>query len=613
MMTNISVPCSRLPAPLSIVATIAVASVIFCSSAAADEATDFKGSFELPNIVRFTELPRRMYLEPELSFPPNELYVRDEVVKLAERILVSGPDNEIRIEAIQTLQRLHVEGLADASHLAESFRKQLGESTNIHVRQACASALATIGHAESAKDVAQMCRPQFEALCLEIEPNFASWGDDALKATWLQRVEAPGDYSTVMVRLASEGLAQLNDAEAITALESILNDTMADYGNRHSAARAIGLLDQQQAAATADIFSGGGVADRLLACALLEHCATGTGVTLLAQLCDDDSNAVAARAWETMLKQDPEQLNEKLDVGVSHPESNVRFVAIQTLRLFPTEHGCQKLHVLAGDIHIGVRNSARQVLTILADTKADLRNTILQNAGGTLSDPEARWQQQEQSMVMLGQLGHREWQRDCLGLLEHDRPEVYVTAAWLLHLMPQHDIAEQVGETTMRRYELLQSARGESPPSGSLRVQLTFLFQHSGFTELKSLQGLCSKQFSNKDGGDPEKRAAGLWALGKINKGNPDPNITGKLIKRIFDDNPMLPEYDVVRRMSVLALVWMHARSTVPDMHRIREKYGAGGLLGETARWALPQFGEEQPPAFEPLPIPVQDFPISPL
>jgi len=101
--------------------------------------------------------------------------------------------------------------------------------------------------------------------------------------------------------------------------------------------------------------------------------------------------------------------------------------------------------------------------------------------------------------------------------------------------------------------------------------------------------------------------------LGKINKGNADSTIAGKLIERIFDDAPLEPEFFIVRRMSVLALVWLNARSTVDDMHRIRKTYGAGGMLGETARWALPQLGAEQPPALESVRVPVEDFPITPL
>ena len=65
--------------------------------------------------------------------------------------------------------------------------------------------------------------------------------------------------------------------------------------------------------------------------------------------------------------------------------------------------------------------------------------------------------------------------------------------------------------------------------------------------------------------------------------------------------------------MSVLALVWMDARSTVPELTRLREQYGARGALGETARWALPQLGAEQPPPPESDRISIENFPISPI
>jgi HEAT repeat protein len=612
MMTHISCPCPRIPAAVAAILIMAVFSVSCRSAVAADEAIEFKGSFELRPIVRFSELPRRMYLEPTISVPPDALYVKDGVLELLERMLVSGPDNEIRIQAIKAIEKIHTAELGSVAHLVQSIRKHLAESGNIHVRQACASALAAIGHAESAAEVAQMCLPEFEALCVRIEPNFVSWGADALKPTWIQRVRSPEGFSTVQLQLATEGLVQLNETAANTALESILKNELAEFVIRHSAARALSTLDQQKAAATAETYVQGGVPDRLLACALLGRCSSDSGIALLSQLCDDESNAVAARAWKTMLDRAPEQLVKKLGSGVSHQESNVRFAAIRTISLFPTEDGCRMLHVLAGDIHIGVRNSARQVLAVFADTNADLRYTILQNAGGTLSDPDVSWQQLEQSLILLGQLKHREWQKQCLPLLDHDRPEVFATAAWLLHLMPQHDIAELVGEATLKRHKLYQTAQGSDPLATELAIQLTFLFQHAGFTELQSLQKLCERQFS-KGEGDPEKRAAALWALGKINSGNADPTITGKLVERIFDDNPVLPEYFIVRRMSVLALVWMNARSTVPDMHRIRKMYGVRSLLGQTARWAIPQLGAEQPPKPEPLNIPVEDFPISPL
>ncbi len=610
-MTHIFFPCSRSYAALAVVVIVTVCSAPCDSTFADNETTDFNGQFELTDIVRFSELPRRMYLEPRISVPPNAPYVPDEVLQLLERLLLSGPDNEIRTQAIRSIERIQTADLADVSHLVQALRKQLNESDNIHVSQACASALAAMGHAESAPEVARLCLPEFEALCVRIEPNFVSWGADALRTTWLRRIRFPEDFSTVQFRLASEGLVQLNETGANAALELMLNSKLANYVRRHSAAQALAVLAPKKSAATADEYATGGITDRLLACALLEQCTSDAGVALLARLCDDTSNAVAARAWESMLKRAPEQLVKRLSSGVSHPESTVRFAAIRTIKLFPSEEGCRMLHVLAGDIHIGVRNSARQVLSVLATTNADLRKTILQNAGGALSDSDVNWQQLEQSLILLGQLKHRQWQKQCLPLLEHDRPEIFATAAWLLHLMPQHDIAEQIGQVTIRRHKLYQSLQGADARAAEVAVQLTFLFQHAGFTELQSLQKLCSRQFRMGEG-NPEKRAAGLWALGKIKKGQADPTIAGRLIERIFDDNPILPEYQVVRRMSVLALVWMNSRSAVPDIHRIRTTYGVRGMLSETARWALPQLGAEQPPELEPLAVSVEDFPVTP-
>ncbi|MDG1898160.1 MAG: HEAT repeat domain-containing protein [Fuerstiella sp.] len=611
-MTLHSVPCQRFPAALAVFAVVAIANALLPSLVAADDDTDFRGDLELPDIVRFTELPRRMYLEPEISIPANRRYVADDFLGLAERMLVSGPDNEIRIEAITTLEQIHVKRLVDISHLARPLRKLLGESDHVHVRQACASALAAIGHAESAIEVAQMCHPEFESLCVKIEPEFVSWGNDALKSAWVQRIKTPDTYSTVLVRLASEGLTQLRDTEANAAFELMLGNVLAGYVNRHSAARALGALDHKTATITAERYAKGNIADRLLACALLRQCVSEPGIASLGKLCDDNSDTVASRAWKTMLERDPEQLVEKLDVGVRHRDSNVRFAAIQVIDLFPTEDSCRKLHVLMGDVHIGVRNSARRSLAVFAGTRPDLSELISRNAGMTLSDPDADWQQLEQSLVLLGQLRERQWQNKCLPLLEHDRPEVLVTAAWLLHLMPQRDIAEQVGQTTLRRHKLYQETPSSGPQGVARALQLTFLFQHAGFTELTSLQNLCAKQFS-KGEGDPEKRAAGLWALGKINKGDADPTIAGKLTERIFDDALLSPEFPVVRRMSVAALVWMNARSAVKDMLKIRQKYGVRGMLGETARWALPQLGAKQPPALKALNIPIGNFSISPL
>lgn len=591
------------------------ASVLCCASEVPAgqpaDADDYTGPIELPDIARFAELPRRMYLDPDISIPPVIRFLEDATLNVLLRMVESGPDNQIRAEAARSLYTIQSMGLADLS--SKSLRECLSQTDDVLLTQACASALAAIGDPETAVDVASVCRPEFEVLCLHVEPEFVSWGGDALKATWLNRIETPEKFSNTLIRLACDGLIQLKEKSAVATMETLLANPRFDFAVRHDAARAIGALDSLRAATIAESYLSGSVSDRLLAAAMLEHCESENGFLMLAQLCDDSSMAVASSGWDTMSKLRPEELLKRLDAGTVHPEPNVRFAVIRVLNGFPSPQHCDVLHRLTGDFHIGVRNAARRVLTSLAENDAELRGTILQNADASVLDSATSWQQLEQSLVVQGDLRHRELQDHWILLLEHDRPEVFTTAAWLLHLMPHYAAAEHIGQITADRYKLISSVHEADIRAPGLNAQVVFLFQHAGIVQLNSLQPLCEKQFSKAAPCDPETRAAGLWALGKINTGNPDPKLVPKLVERIFDDSPMDPEFFIVRRMCVLALAAMKARTTIPDMHRARDLYGTHEMLGETARWAIPQLGGEAIPEIQSIRRPYNSFPIQAL
>ncbi|MEZ6131545.1 MAG: HEAT repeat domain-containing protein [Planctomycetaceae bacterium] len=578
--------------------------------AAGQQELEFAGTIDLPEIARFADLPRRMYLEPELLLPDDILYLDDGRMELFLRLLETAPDNEILVDAIRSIERVATEKLSDASAAGRLLQKQLKSSDSRRVRQASASALAAIGDAQFAGDVAKLCVPQYETLCLRIEPDFVAWGGDALRTTWLSRVQKPDNFSTVLVRLASEGLVALNDASAVEPLLNVLAST-TEYAKRHAAARAVSTLDEPRATREATTYAQGDIPDRLLACALLEQSQTDAALTLLSTLCDDPANAVASQAWSSLLARDPHRLLEKLDRGLVHSDANVRTVVTKLVQTLPTIERCDAVHSLLADVHIGVRNAARTTLQDLATSQSELRPGILKNAGAVIGDASSGWQQVEQSLILLGELRHREWQADCVPWLDHVRPEVYVTAAWLLHLMPEQSVAEAVNEVTLRRYKMGRPPGSSLPPEYN-HLQLVFLFQHAGLLRTKSLQPLCEEQFS-KNAGDPEARAAGLWALGKINEGKPDPTFIGKLLERIFDDNPFQPEFFIVRRMAVLSIAWMDGRTAVSDLQRARATYGEHSMLGETVRWALPVLGAEQPPSLEPNHAPAGGFPVGPL
>jgi hypothetical protein len=577
----------------------------WCSSSAAQE-LDYQGEVKFSGIVRFNDLPRRMYLEPELKLPADEYYLEDSMAEFLKRILRSAPDNEMLVEAIRSLKRVQLEEHADVADVGADLQKYLTENKNRQVQQACASTLAAIGNAEFATVVAECCVPRYESLCLEVEPDFVRWGGAAMKATWLDRIEHPDAFSSPLLALACDGLAQLNEKSAVPALESLVTKVSVHASVRHATAGALGRINGTRAAEIAQSLANRAVIDRLCACALLEHTESDVALQLLSKLCDDESNAVASRGWQILTELKPSVLVNRLDRGRMHADANVRLAVIQVLHKLPTVAGCDILHAMTADVHIGVRNSARNELRTVALTNSAFKQQILDNAGMSVRDTSTNWQQLEQLLVLLAELRHRELQPECVRLLQHPRAEVYVTAAWLLHLMPDPGLADAINLTTTARFETINTYDNLA---GNL--QLTFLFQHAGLVRAESLQPLCEKQFSKI--GAAEKRAAGLWAIGKIHTDDPDQVLVDKLVERIFDDSPFAPEEFRVRRMSVLALAYMNARSTASELKRAREKYGVHSLLGEAARWALAQWVAEQFPPLESPRIEIGGFPFGPL
>lgn len=571
--------------------------------AISQEQLDFTGEVTFSAIVRHRDLPRRMYLEPEFALPVATRYVEKTTLEFFERIVTNPPDIEILVEAIRSVEEIHQGELADVSQLADLLRKHLREGTSPIIRQVSASALASLQHVEAAKEVAAICVPQFESLCLQLEPDFVTWGGDALQETWLHRVQNSSEFSSALVGLACSGLSRLKTPSAAPALEELLENSSAPYSHRHAAAKSLARIDGASAINHAQGLYAGSLPERLLACALLSHCKTESGYAVLSKLCDDTSNAVASRAWSIAFETESTILVEKFNAGVQHADANVRMTAIRAMSQLPTIERCSLVQNLTSDEHIAVRNLARSKLSGLAGESAEWRQQIFIDVSETLRDPGAGWQELEQSLLLAGELGHSEWQAEAVRLLQNPRPEVFVTAAWLVHLMPRSANGEDIRDVIARKLKALQSVDDV--------LQVTFLYQSAGLLKLKSVQPLCEPQF--KIGGDPEMRSAAMWALGKINEGTSDQGLVDRFVERIFDDNDLEPEDFAVRRMSMLALVWLNARSAASDIQRARDTYGAESLLGEAARWALPQLGAEQPPPLKAPHLPTKSFPTFPL
>jgi len=305
---------------------------------------------------------------------------------------------------------------------------------------------------------------------------------------------------------------------------------------------------------------------------------------------------------------------EKLQRGMVHRDANVRNSAISVMQQLPSKERSEWLTTMMGDEHLYVRNNARAALHQVANANADLRDGILVLAGDILGKQSTSWQQLEQSMLLLGQQSHSEFQSLSVPLLKHKRYEVMVTAAWLLHMMPKQELSEEVTKHAQEMWIVL-TAPGASADGAQMRgvsEQLIFLFHHAASTKDERMTELCATMFSKSVPTFSETRAAGLWALGVLNTGRSDEALRARFVERVFDDNPFDPEKTIVKAASAYSLGLMGMPNSIADLRKAHEMYGTYGVLAQCVASAIRMLGEEPAAAVVPSRPGAGQWPIFP-
>ncbi|MEZ6059036.1 MAG: hypothetical protein R3C19_01605 [Planctomycetaceae bacterium] len=564
-----------------------------------NDALAFTGEIVLPDIARFNNLPKRMFLEPDLSLPEPLYYLGEEFPKTFGRLLAGEYEAGLQAEAVYSLRRIAVNKYADTSAYVSDIQRLMNTSPDRDLKRACALALCAMEISAADTDLLAFCTPEWQDISESVETALARWKSPVAVPIWKQRVENIGDFTTLSVRLACQGLASLQVTDSVPVLKNVLQNSQNPFPVRRAAAAAIARLAHDDAITLATEYQSGGIPERLMAVALLGDAESDAALTLLHTMCGDETLAVASQAWETLETLSPERLLDRLDEGWRHPEANVRFVTVRMFRKFPSEPHCEGLQRMLADIHIGVRNAARRSLVELTDSNPELRDGILLRAGRALTDSDSNWQRLEQSLLILGQLKHPPFQKDCVPLLLHEKAEVMVTAAWVLHLMPRHELSEEIAEITLAQRELMKGQTWSEALTRGIHEQMTHLFQHSGLTRQRKVYGLTKDQYNKGSGLAHVARAAGLWALGFFEEGNPDPDLIQAYLERIFDDDPLNPEDDRVRAISVMAIGRMNGRGYVDDLQRAHDRFHTFSIVGQAVRFTMPIIGGPEMPVPE--------------
>ena len=492
-------------------------------------------------------------------------------------------------ETITLANEKDVPGLLEAVPYLKSI--VAAESTHFSARFAAARALISLDSRESADTLFQAARKYGADLRQLVEPALAKWDFGPVKSIWIKRLDEPGVRPRDFM-LATRGLGIVRETAALPRLKAIVLDLNQPSDIRLESAAAAGQLAENGLGSDAEQLIHETRTNRKANC----HCA----IRLLVRHSDDDSrgilNELVADPEPSIVAAALERLNG-IDSALVLPHSekamksvdvNVRHQgAIAYVRL-PTVERMAPLGRLLDDPNPELRKRICDDLNRISENtelNGPIRSVAVEVLNGT------RWQGQEQAVRLLGQLEHQPAAGRFVELLESDRAEVSIIAAWGLRQLANPETTNPILGKIER-----QSVARRILNSEKLDLQVAYLFEACGRIRAREAIPLI-RQYIPKDLIMGERsRAAAVWALGWIHEGMPDNSLGKLLLERINDPSIMPPESLLLKRQAIITLGRMKAVDFAADL-RIPVANGTPNDPVSLARvWAIKELtGEELP------------------
>jgi HEAT repeat protein len=325
-------------------------------------------------------------------------------------------------------------------------------------------------------------------------------------------------------------------------------------------------------------------------------------VRLLQDLGRDPEGAVPAVALARLIELDPDLVRPLLDSVLASPDATVRGYGVEVLGARPDEAHIRLLGDRLADPAPAVRTRARVALRTLA-ARPEWKEMVLKAAGHVVDGPD--WRGLEQASILLAELGHSPAANRLVELLSHDRPEVFVAAAWGLRKLAVPDVAPAAlayFEAQCKQLADPSSSASRRAAGGALDRQLSHLAQYLGLVRHRPaddlFRRLAPKADTTKNPAGAEARAAAVWALGLLHEGKPVPELATILVGRLTAVRPFDIEDDRVRRMAAITLGRM---KDTDKLESLREFYRPGvpsrNVVSAACAWAVEQLtGEKMAP-----------------
>jgi HEAT repeat protein len=503
-------------------------------------------------------------------------------------------------EAITLARRRGVRGLESTVPALVAALDRPGQGPL--ARLAAAQALVALEARQAAPSLLRQARAGGADLRAVVEPALARWDYRPARAVWLDRLRDPTAAQGAAV-LAIRALATTHEGRAAGPLRELVFSGEGDEAVRLEAASSLGSLggtglvrDAERLAARP---AARATAGRLAAVALLRRQRGPDAVRLLLRLARDPEPPVAAGAAARLLDIDPKLALPLRDGLLKSRDARLRSVAVRLLLQVPTRERIGFLANRLDDTDPEVRAQARRALRELAGK--GWRDRVTGEAMGALH--AASWRGQEQAAVLLAQLGHRPAAGRLVGLLTHDRPEVFVAAAWGLRRLAVRETLPAVTRYVEgRQRDLRKAAGGGGRLFDLIGHQVSQLNQFLGRQRYAPADAVLQSFVQRMEGPKrpvayPEARAAAIWALGLLHEGKPAPALVTAVEGRLNDVATLPPEDPRVRRMAAVALGQMKAKAALASLRKhYPDRKPSLDPVNNACGWAVQQVtGEIQP------------------
>jgi len=496
---------------------------------------------------------------------------------------ISSDLANVRFEAAQNIcQNYDRPSFKNDPKVLELLIGQFDNPKNsVLVKRSIISAACLLDNGANAQAIWQASM-QDPGLAPLVENHLIRWKSPVAAEHWRKVLSDPKS-SPGQVQRALDGLANVGQSQDIPLCNDVLKSEQSTPMTRAAAARTLGMLQSSGLVGLAkDLLNTKDQDKEMLAGFLLANHTQEDALVVLETVLAQGSSPAQRIAAHAIARNFPKQGLSRIETWVKHPDDQIRLAALELLKNDPSESNTRLQSSMLSDPDLVVRKTAKVQLLELCTKgfRPLVDECITENLSGKA------WQGIEQAIVLAVELQDRSRCARFLELIEHQRAEVNMHAAWgLMELAVDPAIVSGIVPHAQKLTQGLDA--GDHYEKQDI-IRLSFLLEVFGRNRYEPVADMLKKYIPKRDFRMGNlSRASAIWALGKILKEQDDPALRASLSERIKDLSSLMPENYLVGYACILTLGEFGFLDSMPtiDRYTLDSKDG----LNSAGRWAKEQ------------------------